>query len=96
MRRAGRTDANQRALVGELRKRGYVVAVTSSTHKGFPDLVVGRESVCRLVEVKDPAKPPSARGLTPDQLDFAERWGPIYVVALTVEDVERAFEEDWV
>lgn len=93
MGRAKRTDGNQKVMVESLRKCGFTVAITSGLGEGFPDLVVGKKGRTRLVEVKDPAKPPSARKLTPDEQAFHERWPDKIIIALTVEDVLNQFYE---
>ena len=73
-----RVDANQSEIVAALRACGCSVAITSDAGHGFPDLVVGRMGhrgrVSLLIEVKDGSKPPSARGLTPDQVEFHAAW----------------------
>lgn len=80
MRRAAKIDANQPELVKGLRGHGYSVAITSMVGNGFPDVVVSSEWANMLVEIKDPAKPPSARKLTKDQVTFHSNWkGPIMV-----------------
>ena len=79
MRRAGRTDANQKEIVDALRRAGASVHVTSSVGGGFPDLVVGFRGKNYLMEVKDPkaAKPL----LTPDEQVFLENWtGDVRIV----------------
>ncbi len=90
MRRAARIDENQPALVKELRQAGYRVAVTSALGDGFPDLVVRHpndQTALRLCEVKDPAKIPSKRKLTPDEQKFADIWGDAVVLIERFEDV---------
>jgi hypothetical protein len=50
---------------------------------GVPDLLVGlRDKRIVLIEVKDGAKPPSERKLTPDQIKWHADWDgwPVYVV----------------
>lgn len=73
-----------------LRKIGCRVAITSAAGGGFPDLVVGRGGVIRLLEVKDGDKAPSRRALTPEQVVFHEEWKgqPVHVV----ESVEQALQ----
>jgi hypothetical protein len=83
--RARRVDDNQAAIVAALRKAGAVVWITSQLGNGGPDLVVARGSVVALVEIKDPAKPPSARQLTPMERDFHDRWPGRIGVAETFE-----------
>lgn len=92
-RRAARIDANQPALVKELRQAGYKVAITSGLGNGFPDLVVRHptdQTALRLCEVKDPAKVPSARKLTKEEKEFAARWGDAVILIERFEDVTEA------
>lgn len=81
-RRAARVDANQGEIVQALRKVGAVVYSTAGIADGFPDLTVGYRRVTYLLEVKDGSKPPSARELTPDQINWHTTWngGPCVVV----------------
>lgn len=88
--RRGRTDANQTAIVQALRDAGCTVAVTSGVGHGFPDLVVGLRCRNFLLEVKDAAKPPSARALTPAELAFHARWRGLVKVVTTVEEALAA------
>ena len=75
---AKKVDANQKEIVKAFRQLGAKVAITSSAGDGFPDLVVQYRYPSRklynletlLVEVKDGAKPPSQRRLTPEQEVF--------------------------
>lgn len=76
MAHARRVDANQPLIVETFRQLGAKVAVTSSAGDGMTDLVIqfrspgsGRLNT-ELVEVKDPAQPPSKRRLTPRQEIF--------------------------
>lgn len=69
-RRDAKTDANQTRLVKIMRDMGASVVITSSTHGGFPDVVVGWGGVTVLTEIKDGNKPPSKRKLTPAQIEF--------------------------
>lgn len=64
MRRRARVDANHAAIRGALRLLGWTVGATG---RGMPDLVAVKSGRCVFIEVKDGAKPPSARKLTPDQ-----------------------------
>lgn len=81
MRRAARTDDNQRAIVAALRKVGCEVLSLAAVGNGCPDLLVFSPAIDKLtmLEVKDGAKAPSRRSLTPHQLKFRERW-PVVVV----------------
>lgn len=70
MRRAAKIDDNQPDIVRRLRLIGASVSILNGAGDGFPDLAVGYRRTNYLFEIKDPAKPPSARRLTPAQ----ERW----------------------
>lgn len=88
--RAAKVDRNQAEIVAALRKIGAKVYVASSFGQGFPDLICGYRGRLMLLEVKDGAKPPSARKLTPDQVRFHADWTglPLYVVASVEEAIE--------
>lgn len=86
MRRAARVDSNQVHIVKAFRDLGCSVAITSSLGDGFPDAVVGLMGQNVLVEIKDGAKPPSARKLTPDEAKFASSWRGEYKVIESIED----------
>ncbi len=80
MRRAGNIDANQPEIVEALRRVGVHVHITSDLGEGFPDLVTYKPGIgVKLIEVKDGAKPPSARRLTEQQCKFARDF-PVDVV----------------
>ena len=86
MRRAARTDANLSAVVQAFRALGCSVHVTN----GAWDATIGYGGLTMLIEVKDGAKPPSARKLTPAQERFRETWtGGIYLVR-DMDDVQNA------
>ena len=87
MRRAARVDDNQPEIIEHFRCRGASVAITSNQHKGFPDLCVGYMGISVLVEIKDASKPPSARALTPDQIDFFQNWRGACCVITSEQDV---------
>lgn len=87
MRRAAKVDANQAEIVEALRRIGCSVQPLHSVGSGCPDLLVGVNGLNILMEIKDSAKPPSARKLTPDQLIWHDEWrGQVQVV----ETVEKA------
>ena len=102
MRRAARVDANQAEIVEALRAAGVSVLVLSQLGRGTPDLLLGTHMGNLLLEVKDGAKPPSARKLTPDEERFFSTWrGPKAVVhstatafeALTANGLWRPLED---
>jgi len=88
MRRAAKIDRNQPEIVRVLRAAGATVQPLHTVGDGCPDLLVGYCRQTALVEIKDGSKPPSARNLTPDQLEWHGAWrgGPLAVV----NDVEGA------
>lgn len=78
MRRAARVDANQTAVISALEAAGAKVEVI-----GLPvDLLVGYRGRMMAMEVKDGAKPPSARKKTALQERFMAEWSdmPISLV----------------
>ena len=94
MRRAARIDANQPAIVDALRKAGCRVQPLHMVGKGCPDILVGRGGRLVLMEIKDGAKPPSARKLTADEVLWHDLWsdiakaGALVVVASVGEALE--------
>lgn len=92
MRRAGRTDGNQTPVVNDLRSRGFSVLILSGVGKGCPDLCVGKWGQNVLVELKDPAQPPSRTRLTPDEAAFHAGWRGKVIVAKTAEEIIAAFD----
>ena len=84
--RAARIDANQTEIVEALRACGYVVWII-----GYPvDLLVGDGKRWCLMEVKDGAKPPSARKLTDIEAECVRRGGGPIAVVTDVEGALRA------
>lgn len=94
-RYAAKIDANQPEIVEGLRKAGATVTPTHAAGEGFPDLAVGYRGSNYLLEVKDGSKPPSKRKLTPDQVEWHDKWrGQVCVVnnldeALDALGIER-------
>jgi hypothetical protein len=92
MRRRAKVDANQSLIVDALRERGWFVHSTAQLGRGFPDLLIGRKGVLRLVEVKDGAKVPSARKLTAKEGEFAyamQQAGCPVIRVESIADIER-------
>ena len=82
MRRAARVDSNHAAVVGALMACGCEVQSLAAIGGGVADLLVHHRATGRLllVEVKDGDKPPSARKLTPEQVEWHKRC-PVVVAA---------------
>lgn len=86
MRLRGRTDANQAAIVRDLRKMGASVLILSGVGEGCPDLLVGFRGSNWLFEVKDSNQPPSKKRLTEDEQAFHLMWDGQVSKIETVED----------
>lgn len=89
MRRAAKIDANQPEIVADLRKVGCSVISLAAVGKGVPDLLVGFGTKNYLLEVKDGSKPPSARRLTKDQVEWHRLWnGSVFTITSTQEALD--------
>ena len=94
--RFAKIDANQNEIVKELRRVGAFVQSLANIGKGCPDLLVGYMGKWHLLEVKDSKKTPSARELTPDEVEWilkAAKSGPVHVVE-TVAQAMRVIGEE--
>ena len=89
MRRRSRVDANQKSIMGALKRVGASITVLSNVGGGCPDLLVGHRGVNYALEIKDGSKPPSERVLTPDQVEWHRDWiGQKQVVKSEAEALE--------
>jgi len=86
MRRAAKVDANQSEMVADLRACGVSVQPLHSVGGGVPDLLCGFRGRNVLIEVKDGSKPPSARKLTKDQVEWHGAWRGQVAVAKSTEE----------
>jgi len=76
-----RVDANQAKLVALFRKLGFSVQHLHAVGRGVPDLMLGARGRNYLAEIKDGAKPPSARLLSPSQVAWHAEWrGQVAVI----------------
>lgn len=80
--RIGRRDENEPEIVRVLAQIGASVLRLHDC-----DLLVGYRGKNILIELKDGAKPPSARKLTDKQLIFRAEWRGQYDVAHSIDDV---------
>lgn len=81
MRKFGRIDSNHGKIVEALRRTGHSVVSLASVGGGCPDLLVGRNGINVLLEIKDGEQSPSRCKLTPDEVQFFETWkGQVAVV----------------
>jgi len=93
VRRAARIDANQSLIIGALLRCGASVQTLAAVGQGVPDLLVGFRGRNLLLEVKDGTKPPSARKLTPDQVEWHGAWKGQVIVVESVEQALAAIVE---
>lgn len=85
MRRAARRDANEQDIIKALRECGAYVK--SINDEGTFDLLVSYRGMTLLLEVKDGAKPPSARKLTDAEQKFHDEWpGKNLYIVTSVQD----------
>ncbi len=85
MRRAARRDDNEQDIIKAMRAEGAYVKQIND--EGLFDLLVSHRGETLLVEVKDGAKPPSARRLTDAELKFHEEWpGSDLFIITSVEE----------
>ena len=87
--RGAHVDANQVLIVQALRTIGASVQHLHAVGQGCPDLLVGYGGQNYALEIKDGAKPPSARALTPQQAEWHDKWrGHVAVVCTPKEAFE--------
>jgi hypothetical protein len=85
MRRAARRDDNEQDIIKAMRAEGAYVKQIND--EGLFDLLVSYRGETLLIEVKDGAKPPSARRLTEAELKFHEEWpGSDLFIITSVEE----------
>ena len=83
MRTAARTDKNHKERVAAFRKLGASVLSLASMGRGVPDLLVAKDWVTWLIEVK------TLKGKeTFDQVHFAIDWKGKREIVRTIADVE--------
>lgn len=78
-----RLDANHPQIVDALRRVGARVQSLAAVGGGCPDLLVAFRGAWYVLEIKDGAKPPSHRALTPDEVRWHADFGdaaPVFVV----------------
>lgn len=84
--RAAKIDANQPEIIAALRKAGASVQPLHTVGQGCVDLLVGYRGANHCLEVKDGSKPPSARELTPDQIQWHMDWRGHAMVVNSVDE----------
>lgn len=86
---AKRSDKNQPDIMSSLRKLGFSVKSLHETGGGIFDLLVSKNWLTVLCEVKDGIKPPSAREFTPAQRKFNFEWQGLRCVLTCHADCVR-------
>ena len=89
MKRRGpqpRKDDNHNEISRALGKIGCTILDLSAVGNGCPDILVGTAGRNILMEIKDGAKPPSARKLTPQEDSFHSTWGGTVYTVCTVQE----------
>lgn len=82
-RRAARRDIAEPLIVAALRAHGFSVVPLSA--KGVGDLLLGKNHITRIVEVKT-----DTGALTPDQVTWWAAWrGNPLIILRTLDDVDR-------
>lgn len=87
--RIRRVDANQAAVVKALRKIGAAVTHMHPLGGGVADLLVSFRNEWFVLEVKDGAKPPSARELTPDEREWIAGQKALVAIVNSPEEAIR-------
>ena len=90
VRRRARVDANHSEVRSALRAAGWTVVDCARIGAGFPDLIIARRGVIRMVEIKDGAKVKSAQKLTEDEVQFHALMAAAGVTVSVVTSVEEA------
>jgi Holliday junction resolvase len=75
---AKRVDTNQKEIVKVLRDLGCSVVHMHEAGRGIPDLLVGKDDITYLVEIKRDAK----ASYTPAQIEFQDNWKGAKVVRI--------------
>ena len=85
-RRAAKVDDNQSEIVMLFRKLGWTVLIISQL-KNCCDIIVSKNGRTIAIEIKDGAKPPSARKLSEGELRFKDNWQGEYQLVICSDDV---------
>ncbi len=89
-RYAKRVDANHSEIREALKRAGWIVQDMSAVGDGFPDLHARKGSRGCFIEVKDGAKSPSRRQLTPAQVRVHALLQSVGLEVQVIETIEQA------
>lgn len=85
-RRAAKVDDNQKEIVALFRKLGWTVLIISQL-KNCCDIIVSKNGRTVAIEIKDGAKPASARKLSDGEIKFRDAWQGEYALVICNDDV---------
>lgn len=85
-RRAAKVDDNQSEIVKAFRATGWTVLIISQL-KNCCDIMISKNGRTVAIEIKDGAKPPSARKLSEGEQKFKDAWQGEYALVESIEDV---------
>lgn len=86
--RACRVDANHKEIVDHFRLLGWSVLDIHNL-KNCCDIIVSKDYITIVVEIKDGSKPPSARKLTKGEQKFFSEWQGHKAIVKSVEEVDE-------
>ena len=90
--KANRVDSNQAEIVAHFTKWSCSVLNISSL-KNACDIVVARHGRTIMIEIKDSAKPKSARKLTSGEQKFKEEWSGAWRLCESIKDADKIINE---
>lgn len=94
--RVAKTDANHARIMKVLRDAGAEVTSLHKVGQGVPDLLVSFWGKWFLMEVKDPAKAPSARKLKKSQEDWiGKQKAEVHIVTTDQSALDALGVGDW-
>ena len=85
-RRAAKVDDNQKEIIALFRKLGWTVLIISQL-KNCCDIIVSKSGRTVAIEIKDGAKPASARKLSDGEVKFRDAWQGEYALVICNDDV---------
>ena len=86
MRRAAKVDTNQPEIVALFRKLNWTVLIISQL-KNCADIIVSKNSLTIVIEIKDGSLAPSKQKLTSGEEKFRRNWQGVYRIVNCENDV---------
>lgn len=85
-----RVDLNQKTIVEELRRNGFSVLHIHTIGHGCPDILVSKNGISVLVEIKKDKK----SLLTEDEKRFHSTWQGCILTVTTAQDIINHFKKE--